>query len=71
MLKIKQSAFGYILLLIYNFCFILPLVGVFAVTYIGISSMALTKLLKKHMGLIKILLAALFIALALYMVFVK
>ncbi|MBN2535272.1 MAG: DUF1573 domain-containing protein [Spirochaetales bacterium] len=67
-LKIQQKAFGYILLLVYNLGFILPLVAVFAVTYSGISSKKLTKVFQKHMGTVKLLLAALFIALAFYMI---
>lgn len=70
-LKIKQNAFGYILLLVYNLGFILPLIGVFIITYTGISSKKITKLFQKHMGIVKLLLAALFIALAVYMIFTK
>jgi cytochrome c biogenesis protein CcdA len=70
-LKIKQNAFGYILLLVYNLGFIFPLVLVFAVTYSGINSKKITKLFQKNMGIVKLLLAALFIALALYMILTK
>ncbi|MBN2442493.1 MAG: DUF1573 domain-containing protein [Spirochaetales bacterium] len=70
-LKIEKEAFGYILLLLYNLGFILPLIGVFAVTYSGISSQKITKLFQKHMSIIKLLLAVLFIALAVYMIVTK
>jgi hypothetical protein len=70
-LKIEQEAFGYILLLIYNLGFILPLVAVFGVTYSGISSKKITKLFQKHMSIVKLLLAVLFIALAIYMILSK
>jgi cytochrome c biogenesis protein CcdA len=56
---------------VYNLGFIIPLVIVFIVTYSGISSKKITKLFQKRMGVVKLLLAALFIALALYMVLTK
>ncbi|MBN1697374.1 MAG: DUF1573 domain-containing protein [Spirochaetales bacterium] len=70
-LKIRKEAIGYILLLIYNFCFILPLVLVFAFTYFGISSKKVTNVFQKHMGTVKLLLAALFLGLAAYMILTK
>jgi cytochrome c biogenesis protein CcdA len=63
-LGIKKEAFGYVLLLLYNLMFILPLVLVFIVSYFGLSSKALANALEKRMGMVKVLLGLLFIGLA-------
>jgi cytochrome c biogenesis protein CcdA len=70
-LKIEKEAFGYVLLLIYNLCFILPLVLVFSFTYLGISSKKVTNVFQKNMGTVKLLLAGLFLGLAVYLIFSK
>ncbi len=62
--RIKKEATGYLMLLIYNISFILPLIIVFVVTYPGISSRRLSELFQKHMGKVKIALSLLFLALA-------
>lgn len=55
---LKANAFGYLLL--YNFMFILPLLGVIAVAYMGVKSDRFAKLLQAHLGLLKIGMAVLF-----------
>jgi cytochrome c biogenesis protein CcdA len=54
-----------ILLVLYNLCFILPLLAVFGAAYFGVSSKRITSLFQRRMGAAKIALAAVFAALAL------
>jgi cytochrome c biogenesis protein CcdA len=54
------------LLLIYNLCFIAPLLAVFAASYLGVSSGRITAVFQRHMGTVKLLLAAVFIGLAVF-----
>ena len=58
---LRLKALGYLLL--YNFMFILPLVIVFLLSLLGVSSNWLNNFLKKNLGRIKILLAVVFICL--------
>jgi cytochrome c biogenesis protein CcdA len=60
----NNNFFGYVLLLVYNIAFIIPLICVFAITYFGLSSKRLVEFFQKHMGKAKIALAILFIGLA-------
>jgi cytochrome c biogenesis protein CcdA len=62
----KIQAAGYLLL--YNFCFIIPLIAIFLLALAGVSSTAFSAFMKKRMVLIKILLAALFIILGVSLV---
>jgi cytochrome c biogenesis protein CcdA len=62
--RIERQTLGYLLLLVYNLCFVLPLVVIFVVAYLGISSRRLTELFQKNMGKVKIALALLFVGLA-------
>jgi hypothetical protein len=55
---------GFAYLFLYDFCFILPLLAVFILTYLGVSSKQVTGFFQKRMGLVKILFAVLFIFLA-------
>ena len=48
-------------LLVYNIMFIVPLIAVFVLALIGVSSKVLSDFLKKHLGIIKLLMAVLFI----------
>ncbi len=48
----RADALG--LLLVYNLCFIVPLLVVFAATYFGVSSKRITALFQRRMGTIKI-----------------
>jgi cytochrome c biogenesis protein CcdA len=54
------------LLLIYNLCFIAPLLVVFAASYFGVSSGRITTLFQRHMGTVKLLLAVVFLGLAVF-----
>jgi len=62
----KLEAFGYLLL--YNFLFILPLFGVFLLAMFGVTSGQFAGFMKKHMGLIKILMAVMFFILGLFLI---
>jgi len=58
----RADALG--LLLVYNLCFIAPLLVVFAASYLGVSSRRITVLFQSHMGKVKLALAVAFLALA-------
>jgi cytochrome c biogenesis protein CcdA/glutaredoxin-related protein len=60
------QAFGYLLL--YNLMFIVPLIFIFIAAYYGVSGQKLKKILKKHVGLIKILTALMFFMLGIFMI---
>jgi len=62
----QVQAFGYLLL--YNVMFITPLIIIFVAAYFGVSDKRLKEILKKHIGLIKILTAAMFFVLAALMI---
>ncbi|UCE73893.1 MAG: cytochrome c biogenesis protein CcdA [Methanomassiliicoccales archaeon] len=62
----KLQAFGYLVL--YNLMFIVPLIVIFLAAYFGVSTKRLKAVLKKHVGLIKILTAAMFFVLAVLMI---
>lgn len=55
-------------LVLYNLMFILPLVAVFVLTLLGYESKKFNEFLKKHLGLTKILLCAVFLGLFLLLV---
>jgi cytochrome c biogenesis protein CcdA len=59
---------GVLYLLLYNLCFILPLVVVFALTYLGTSSMQLGLVLKRRTAAVKLGTAALFVLLAAWLI---
>jgi cytochrome c biogenesis protein CcdA len=54
------------LLLLYNLCFILPLLIVFGASYLGVSSGKITTAFQTHMGKVKIALAVVFVGLAVF-----
>jgi len=56
------------LLLLYNLAFILPLLAVFLFAWLGLSSEKLTALFRRHVAVIKFLLAALFFGLFAFLV---
>ena len=62
----QMKAFGYLVL--YNLMFIIPLILIFLAAYFGVSVKRLKKVLKKHVGLIKILTAVMFFVLAVLMI---
>lgn len=55
---------GYLYLLIYNLGFIVPLLVVFALSFIGLSLKSLTVVFQRRMGSVKLALAALFTVMA-------
>lgn len=62
--RAKARADALLLLLLYNVCFIAPLLAVFAASYLGVGSKRIASLFQKRMGAVKLLLAAVFAALA-------
>lgn len=62
---LKVSALFYLLL--YNLMFIVPLVLIFVFALLGVSSEQFSKFLKKHLSVIKILMAALFFGLGVFL----
>lgn len=65
--QLKLKAFSYLLL--YNLMFIFPLIIVFLFVLFGVSSKQLNDLLKNNLGLVKIVMALLFLIFGLIMVF--
>jgi len=63
---LKLQALGYLLL--YNIMFVIPLIVIFIFALMGTSSAQFSKFLKKHLGLIKILMAVLFFSLGLFLI---
>ncbi len=61
--RLRLKAFWY--LIVYNLMFILPLVGVFFFSVIGVKSEVFQSFLKKHIGAIKLCMAGLFLVLGL------
>lgn len=51
-------------LVLYNIMYIVPLVGIFVLTFFGVTSEKITFVTKKHTGTVKLLTALLFLALA-------
>jgi len=64
--SLKLQALGYLLL--YNIMFVLPLIVIFILALLGVSSMQFANFLKKHLGLIKILMAIVFFSLGLFLI---
>ncbi len=62
---LKSKALFYLFL--YNFMFIVPLIGVFALVYFGTTSEQLTNFLKKNTPIIKLLTAVVFFAIAFFL----
>jgi cytochrome c biogenesis protein CcdA len=60
----KGRTEGIFLLLVYNLCFIAPLLAVFAASYLGASSKRIAEAFRRRMGATKLLLAAVFAILA-------
>jgi len=63
---LKLQALGYLLL--YNIMFVIPLIVIFILALLGTSSAQFSKFLKRHLGLIKILMAVLFFSLGLFLI---
>lgn len=62
----KTAAVGYLLL--YNVMFILPLVGILAMSYFGVRSEALGNMLRKRLALAKLGMAGLFVGLGILVI---
>jgi len=62
---LKLQALGYLLL--YNIMFIAPLILIFILALLGVTSQQFAGFLKKHLGLIKILMSILFFGLGIYL----
>ena len=67
-LKAYKSLRAFIYLLIYNVLFIVPLVAIFLCAILGATSGDFAAVMKKRMGLIKILMAVLFFALGVFLI---
>ena len=66
-IQTDKATSGYFFLALYNLAFILPLVVVFIVVYLGITSKKITKMFQTNLGIIKILTGLLFISFAVLM----
>lgn len=64
--QLKLKALAY--LLVYNLMFVLPLLVIFMAALYGVTSKQFADLLKKHMGLIKILMALLFFGFGIFLI---
>lgn len=67
--NLRLKGFSYLLL--YNIMFILPLVIVFLLTFLGFTSAKLQPLLKRNLGKIKLAMAILFLALGIAVIFIS
>jgi cytochrome c biogenesis protein CcdA len=64
LVQTTHDAAAYLLLAVYNLGFIAPLVAVFALSYAGVSSTAITQVFQRHLGKTKLLLAGIFVLFA-------
>jgi hypothetical protein len=64
--NLKFQAFGYLLL--YNIMFVIPLIGIFIFALFGTTSAQFSGFLKRNLGVIKILMAALFFGLGIFLI---
>jgi hypothetical protein len=64
--SLKMQALGYLLL--YNIMFVTPLIVIFILALTGITSLQFAAFLKKHLGLIKILMAGIFFGLGIFLI---
>ena len=62
--RAKGGSSAILLLVLYNLCFIAPLVAVFAASWFGVSSKRIASVFQRRMGAVKLGLAAVFLALA-------
>jgi cytochrome c biogenesis protein CcdA len=63
----RIQALGYLLL--YNLLFVIPLLGIFFCALAGTTSEQFAAWLKRHMGLLKILMAVMFFGLGIFLIF--
>jgi cytochrome c biogenesis protein CcdA len=62
--RVRPNTGGFAYLLLYNLGFILPLLAVFALAYLGVASRRLAAWVQRSLGAVKIALAVLFVGLA-------
>jgi cytochrome c biogenesis protein CcdA len=67
-LRVRGEASALPYLLLYNLGFVVPLLAVFAVSYCGVSSQAVTAFFRRSAKLTKLALAVLFLGLAVLMI---
>ena len=68
MVRQGEGALPYVYLLLYNVCFIIPLLAVFGFVYFGMSSKGLAKVMEKRVGTVKLLLALVFFILGVLLI---
>ena len=66
LVKMREGTAALGLLLLYNVCFIVPLLVVFAASYLGVSSGKITSWFQANMGKVKLGLAVVFATLAVF-----
>jgi cytochrome c biogenesis protein CcdA len=66
LVRVHRQGYAVGLLLLYNLCFIVPLLAVFGASFFGVSSGGVTRFFQTHMGKVKLALAAVFIGLAVF-----
>ncbi len=64
MVHTRKDSGAFILLALYNLCFITPLLGVFLASFFGVSSKRISGLFQSRMAFVKLLLAFVFLSLA-------
>ena len=66
LVRVRRQLDAVGLLVLYNLCFIVPLLLVFGGSYYGVSSARLTAFFQAHMGKVKLGLAVVFVGLAVF-----
>ena len=66
LVRVQRQTEAIGLLVVYNLCFIAPLLAVFAASYLGVSSQKITSAFQAHMGAVKLALAVVFAGLAVF-----
>lgn len=66
MVRMKREASALLLLVLYNACFVLPLLLVFAAVYLGVGSRRISELFQRRMGAVKLGLALFFLGMAVF-----
>lgn len=60
----QEKVKAFFFLILYNLMFVMPLIAVFLIALLGVSSQTISGFLKRHLGIIKIFMAFLFFFLA-------
>ncbi len=64
MVRVSARMDSILMLILYNICFIAPLLAVFTASYFGVGSKKITELFQKHLAAVKLGLAIVFVLLA-------